>query len=185
VTNETPGPFGKNAGQQRNTKQKRASESHYLTASMTDLQRKNRTIRIEILASVSKLDNVVVTVDTGATFSAISRRCVRSAGLEDRIRDTKMTYKTSSGEVRKAEGKIKVPLKLGSLKLHVSMVVMLEECSYNVLLANDVMPAHSRLTSCKAPMRSSSISREMRQVSPFWKILLKVMNFQMRILFAQ
>jgi hypothetical protein len=38
VTNETLGQFGKIMDQQRNTRQKRASESHYPTASMTDLQ---------------------------------------------------------------------------------------------------------------------------------------------------
>ena len=50
-----------------------------------------------------------------------------------------MTYRTSSGEIRPAEGKVVGRLRIGSLIIKAPMAVMPRECSYNVLVANDIM----------------------------------------------
>jgi hypothetical protein len=50
-----------------------------------------------------------------------------------------MTYRTSSGEVYTAEGKVVVDLKIGRLKFRTSIIVMLEDCPYKMLVANDIM----------------------------------------------
>ena len=50
-----------------------------------------------------------------------------------------MTYRTSSGEVYTAEGKVVVDLKIGRLKIQTSMIVMPEDCPYKMLVANDIM----------------------------------------------
>jgi hypothetical protein len=50
-----------------------------------------------------------------------------------------MTYRTSSGEVYIAEGKVVVDLKIGRLKIRTSMIVMPEDCPYKMLVANDIM----------------------------------------------
>jgi hypothetical protein len=50
-----------------------------------------------------------------------------------------MTYKTSSGKVYTAEGKVVVDLKIGRLKIRTSMFVMPEDCPYKMLVANDIM----------------------------------------------
>jgi hypothetical protein len=55
-----------------------------------------------------------------------------------RIKKTSIHNKTSSGELCPAEGKVRVKLTLGPLTIRTTMIVMPEQCSYNVLLANDI-----------------------------------------------
>ena len=50
-----------------------------------------------------------------------------------------MTYRTSSGEIRPAEGKVIVKLRIGALIIKAPMAVMPRECTYKVLVANDIM----------------------------------------------
>jgi hypothetical protein len=96
-------------------------------------------IRTEVYAEVEKVKKMKITLDSGATFSGISRDACDAAGLSAKIRSTKMNYKTSSGEIRPAEGKVRVRMKNGRLKIATTMLVMPYGCSYNILLANDIV----------------------------------------------
>lgn len=101
--------------------------------------RKKYPIRTEVMAEIEHCGEVRIGLDSGATFSGINARQVEQAGLSKKVRPTRMTYRTSSGEIRPAEGKVVVKLRIGSLIIKAPMAVMPRECSYNVLLANDVM----------------------------------------------
>lgn len=68
-----------------------------------------------------------------------------------------MTYKTSSGEIRRADGKIKVHLRIGRLKITTTMLLVPYGCSYNILLANDVV----------SPL-DGDILRSEKLVRPHW-----------------
>jgi hypothetical protein len=96
-------------------------------------------IRTEVFADIGNLKRQKVTLDSGATFSGIPKNVCIHAGLKKKIRPTRMTYMTSSGEVYTAEGKVVVDLKIGRLKIRTSMIVMPEDCPYKMLVANDIM----------------------------------------------
>jgi hypothetical protein len=96
-------------------------------------------IRTEVFADIGNLKGQKVTLDSGATFSGIPKNVCIQAGLGKKIRPTRMTYRTSSGEVYTAEGKVVVDLKIGRLKIRTSMIVMPENCPYKMLVANDIM----------------------------------------------
>jgi hypothetical protein len=96
-------------------------------------------IRTEVFADIGNLKGQKVTLDSGATFSGIPKNVCIQAGLGKKIRPTRMTYRTSSGRVYTAEGKVVVDLKIGRLKIRTSMIVMPEDCPYKMLVANDIM----------------------------------------------
>lgn len=101
--------------------------------------RKKFPIRTEVMAEIEQCGEIRIGLDSGATFSGINARQVEQAGLSRKVKPTKMTYRTSSGEIRLAEGKVIVKLKIGALIIKAPMAVMSWECSYNVLVANDIM----------------------------------------------
>lgn len=78
-------------------------------------------------------------------------------GLASKIKPTQMTYKTSSGEIRRAEGKVRVHIRIERLRIASTMLVMPYGCSYNILLANDIV----------GPM-TGDILRSERLVRFFW-----------------
>jgi hypothetical protein len=96
-------------------------------------------IRTEILADVGKEKDMKITLDSGATFSGIPRNTCDRVGISGRIRPTRMSYRTSTGEVYQAEGKVVVHLRIGRLKIVASMIVMPYDCPYKLLGANDIM----------------------------------------------
>jgi hypothetical protein len=96
-------------------------------------------IRTEVFADIGNLKRQKVTLDSGATFFGIPKNVCIQAGLGKKIRSTRMTYRTSSGEVYTAEGKVVVDLKIGRLKIGTSMIVMPKDCPYKMLVANDIM----------------------------------------------
>lgn len=100
---------------------------------------KKYPIRTEVIAEIERCGEVRIGLDSGATFSGINARQVEQAGLTRKVKPTKMTYRTSSGEIRPAEGKVVVKLRIGSLIIKAPMAVMPRECFHNVLVANDIM----------------------------------------------
>jgi hypothetical protein len=96
-------------------------------------------IRTEVFADIGNLLGQKVTLDSGTTFSGIPKNVCIQEGLGKKIRSTRMTYRTSSGEVYTAEGKVIVDLKIGRLKIRTSMIVMPEDCPCKMLVANDIM----------------------------------------------
>jgi hypothetical protein len=96
-------------------------------------------IRTEVHADMGNLKDQKVPLDSGATFLGIPKNVCIQAGLGKKIRPTRMTYRTSSGEVYPAEGKVVVDLKIGRLKIKTSMIVMHEDCPYKMLVANNIM----------------------------------------------
>lgn len=117
-----------------------ARESHLLQCSVDpSVIEPPFSLRTEIKGTIEKLHNKLICVDSGAMFSGISKSVCREAGLLNRIRKTSVQYKTSHGTVHPAEGKVRVKLVLGPLTIRTTMIVMPDTCSYNVLLANDVL----------------------------------------------
>lgn len=96
-------------------------------------------IRTEIHAQIGKLKNQVIILDSGATFSGIPESVVIAAGWQHKIRPSNMTYRTSQGDSFKALGKVRVHLRIDRLHIKATMIVMPANCSYTMLLANDVM----------------------------------------------
>jgi hypothetical protein len=114
-------------------------ESYLLTCGLKDAFRKEFPIKTEVMALIPKCGKMKVVMESGATFSGIDIRKVEEAGLAKKVRPTKMTYRTSSGEIRPAEGKVMVKVEIGHLIVKAPMAVMPRECSYNALIANDIM----------------------------------------------
>jgi hypothetical protein len=118
------------------------SDSRFMSFEVDDGGDPTYPIHTEVFADIEKKGQKV-TLDSGATFSGIPKNVCIQAGLVfflgKTIRPTRMTYRTSSGEVYTAEGKVVVDLKIGRLKIKTSMIVMPEDCPYKMLVANDIM----------------------------------------------
>jgi hypothetical protein len=114
-------------------------DPRYMSFEVDDGGDRTYPIRTEVFADIGNLKGQKVTLDSGATFSGIPKNVCIQAGLEKKIRPIGMTYRTSSGEVYTAEGKVVVDLKIGRLKIRTSMIVMPEDCPYKMLVANDIM----------------------------------------------
>jgi hypothetical protein len=115
------------------------SDSRFMSFEVDDGGNPTYPIRTEVHADIGNLKDQKVTLDSGATFSGIPKNVCIQAGLGKKIRPTRMTYRTSSGEIYTAEGKVVVDLKIGRLKIKTSMIVMPEDCPYRMLMANDIM----------------------------------------------
>jgi hypothetical protein len=113
------------------------SDSRFMSFEVDDGGDPTYPIRTEVHADIRNLKEV--TLDSGATFLGIPKNVCIQAGLGKKIRPTRMTYRTFSGEVYAAEGKVVVDLKIGRLKIRTSMIVMPEDCPYKMLVANDIM----------------------------------------------
>jgi hypothetical protein len=125
-------------------------ESYFLTCGLQDAFRKRLPIKTDVMASIPKCGKMKVVLNSGATFSRINMRRVEEAGRKKNICPTKMTYRTSSGEIRPVEGKVMVRIDIGDLIIKAPMAVMPKECSYNALIANDIMGPFDVDTSEKA-----------------------------------
>jgi hypothetical protein len=115
------------------------SDSRYMSFEVDDGGDPAYSIRTQAHADIGNLKDQKVTLDFGATFSGIPKNVCIQAGLGKKIRPTRMTYRTSSGEVYTAEGKVVVDLKIGRFKIKTSMIVTPEDCPYRMLVANDIM----------------------------------------------
>jgi hypothetical protein len=115
------------------------SDSRYMSFEVDDRGDPTYPIQTKVFADIGNLKGQKVTLDSGATFSGIPKNVCIQAGLGKKIRPTRMTYRTSSGEVYTAEGKVVVDLKIGRLKIRTSMIVMPEDCPYKMLVANGIM----------------------------------------------
>jgi hypothetical protein len=128
---------------------KRSNKENYAVDSISDSQHMSfevddggdptYPIRTEVFADIGNLKGHKVTLDSGATFSGIPENVCIQTGLGKKICPTRITYRTSFGKVYTAEGKVVVDLKIGRLEIRTSMIVMPEDCPYNMLVANDIM----------------------------------------------
>jgi hypothetical protein len=114
-------------------------DSRYMSFEVDNRGDPTYPIRTEVFADIGNLKGQKVTLDSCATFSGIPKNVCIQAGPGKKIRPTRMMYRTSSGEIYTADGKVVVDLKIGRLKIRTSMIVMPEDCPYKMLVANDNM----------------------------------------------
>jgi hypothetical protein len=93
------------------------SDSRFMSFEVDDGGDPIYPVRMEVFADIGNLKGQKVTLDSGATFSGIPKDVCIQAGLGKKIRATRMTYRTFSGKVYTAEGKVVVDLKIGRLKI--------------------------------------------------------------------
>jgi hypothetical protein len=89
------------------------SDSRYMSFEVDDGGDSTYLIQTEVFADIGNLRRQKVTLDSGATFSGIPKNVCIQAGLGKKICPTRMTYRTSSGEVYTAESRVVVDLKIG------------------------------------------------------------------------
>jgi predicted aspartyl protease len=100
----------------------------------------NKTHRSNTLHLLVEISNYVVKglVDTGASMFVMAAAVVRELGMMHLVTRTE-TYKTASGVVTQALGRIdEIPIKVGGLQCAMTFMVV-DTDSYNVLLGLDFL----------------------------------------------
>ncbi len=100
----------------------------------------NKTHRSKTLHLLVEINNYLVEglVDTGASMSVMAAAVVRELGLMHLVSGSE-TYKTASGTVTQALGRIKeVPIKVGGVQCNMTFMVV-DTDSYDVLLGLDLL----------------------------------------------
>jgi hypothetical protein len=77
-----------------NVAAKSLSDSRFMSFEVDDGGDPTYPIRTEVHADIGSLKDQKVTLDSGATFSGIPKNVCIQAGLEKKIRPTRMTYRT-------------------------------------------------------------------------------------------